>query len=171
MYWELDWAHSLGWDVFVLHPGPAETEADRQRVYKALGFINEKAVALDIQLALENGSGAFSGDPHELVRICKEVPGLKLTLDCSHAYRSVFCREGEGTIIEYFSIVAPLIHSFQFNDYGGKTNCTVGKGILPWRELMPRALAICCETWTIELHTIHETVASRDFLQCWLENG
>ena len=171
MLWELDWIHRLGWDVFVIHPGPAETEADRQRVYEALRLINERAAALDIQLVLENASGAFDGDPHELVRTCGEVSGLELALDCSHAYRSVFCKEGRDTILDHLSIVAPSIHSFQFNDYDGRTNCAVGKGMLPWQELMPRVLAIGCETWTIELHTIRETVASRDSLQGWLKNG
>jgi sugar phosphate isomerase/epimerase len=169
MLWELSLAHKMGWNVFLIHPGHAGAEEDKQRVYEALRFINEKAIALNIQLLLENASGPFDGDPHQLVRTIEEVPGLKLTFDCSHAYRSIFCREGKGTLIDHLSIVKPFVYSFQFNDYDGKTNCEVGKGMLPWRQFMPMALDIGCETWAIELNTIQETVASRDFLQRWLE--
>ena len=168
MLWELDFVHRMGWDVFLIHPGSAETEEDKQRAYEALRVINEKAIALNIQLVLENASGPFNGDPHELVRTMEEVGNLKLTFDCSHAYRSLFCKEGKGTLIDHLSIVKPFVHSFQFNDYDGKTNCELGKGMLPWHQFMPMALDIGCETWAIELNTIRETVASRDFLQRWL---
>jgi len=134
-----------------------------------LRLINEKAIALNIQLLLENASGPFDGDPHQLVRTIEQVPGLKLTFDCSHAYRSIFCREGKSTLIDHLSIVNPYVYSFQFNDYDGKTNCEVGKGMLPWHQFMPMALDIGCDTWAIELNTIQETVASRDFLQRWLK--
>jgi sugar phosphate isomerase/epimerase len=169
MLWELDFVRRMGWNVFLIHPGSAETAEDKQRAYEALRIINERAVVLNLKLVLENASGAFNGDPHELVRTMEEVGSLKLTFDCSHAYRSLFCKEGKGTIIDHLSIVKPFVHSFQFNDYNGKANCEVGKGMLPWQEIMPIALEIGCETWAIELQTIHETVASKDFLQNWLE--
>ena len=168
MLWELDFVNKIGLDAFLIHPGSAETEEDKQRAYEALRVINEKAIALNIQLVLENASGPFNGDPHELVRTMEEVGNLKLTFDCSHAYRSLFCQENKGTLIDHLSIVKPFVHSFQFNDYNGKTNCELGKGMLPWHQFMPMALDIGCETWAIELNTIHETVASRDFLQRWL---
>ena len=163
--WELSFVHEMGWEMFIIHPGQAEIENDRQRAYEALRIINEKTVELNIQLELENASGVFNGHPHELVRICEEVPGLKITFDCSHAYRSTFCQEGEGSIVDHLSIIKPFTNSFQFNDYNGTKNCTVGEGILPWDELMPIILSIPCDVWAIELNSIEETVKTRDFLK------
>lgn len=167
--WELAFVKEMGWEFFLIHPGRAETEDDRQRAYEALRIINEKAVELNIQIELENASAVFNGHPHELVRICEEVPGLKITFDCSHAYRSTFCQGGEGSIIDHLSIVKPFTNSFQFNDYDGERNCTVGEGLLPWDELMPIILSIPCDVWAIELNSIEETVKTRDVLQGWLE--
>lgn len=167
--WELSFVHEMGWEIFIIHPGQAEIENDRQRAYQALRIINEKAVELNIQLELENASAVFNGHPHELIRTCEEVPGLKITFDCSHAYRSTFCQKGEGSIVEHLSIVKPFTNSFQFNDYDGTKNCTVGEGMLPWDELMPIVLSIPCDVWAIELNSIKETVKTRDFLEGWLE--
>jgi sugar phosphate isomerase/epimerase len=168
--WELSFVHRMGWDTFVIHPGKAETEADKARAHEALECLSEQAGELGIQLALENASGPFDGDPGELARICQRVPGMRLTYDCSHAFRSEFCRGGQGDLLEHLAIVRPFVHSIQFNDYDGSTNCEVGKGVLPWGELMPIALEMGCETWTIELHGIEETVASKVYLEQWL-NG
>jgi len=168
--WELSFVYEMGWELFIIHPGQAETEDDRLRAYEALNIANEKAVQLNIQLELENASAVFNGHPHELVRICEEVPGLKITFDCSHAYRSTFCQGGEGSIVEHLSIVKPFTNSFQFNDYDGTRNCAVGEGMLPWDELMPIILSIPCDVWAIELNSIGETVKTRDVLQGWLES-
>jgi len=169
MLWELAFARKMGWNEFIIHPGPAATERDKQRVYESLKVINEKACKLHIQLLLENASGGFDGDPYELVRIMNEVPGLKITLDLVHAFRSFFCKTGKGTLIDYLSILSPFISSFQFNDYDGEKRCTVGTGVLPWQTLMPKILSTQCKTWTIELHTVQETVSSKEYLQRWLD--
>ncbi len=167
--WELDSVQRMGWQTFVLHPGKAEGEDDRARAYEALRGLSEKAADRGIQLALENASGPFNGDPNMLADICERVPGIKLTYDCAHAYRSEFCRAGKGDLIDHLSIVRPHVHSIQFNDYDGSTNCEVGRGLLPWDALMPIALEMACETWTIELHSIEETEASKAYLEAWLE--
>ena len=169
MVWELDFVSRTGWRTFVIHPGHAGTEDAKGRARDALGALSENAESLGIQLVLENASGPFNGDPNELAGICKQVPGLKLTYDCSHAYRSEFCTGGRGSIIDHITIARPYIHSIQFNDYNGSRNCALGEGEIPWDEVMPIALALNCETWTVELKTIEETVASKVFLEGWLD--
>ncbi len=165
--WELAFAHDLGWDRFVIHPGSAADESEKQSVYSALGCLQEKAAALGIQLLVENASDRFNGDPNELARICDEVQGLGLAFDCSHAYRSVYCREGHGSIVDHLKIVAPRAQAIQFNDYDGTANCALGQGLLPWEELLPIIANIRCEAFTVELQTIAETVSSRDYLVRW----
>lgn len=166
--WELDFADQMGWRTFVIHPGKPEGEEEEGRAHDALRQVQEKASRRGVQLMLENASGPFNGDPNVLAGICRRVPGIKLTYDCSHAFRSEFCRGGQGDLLEHLAIVRPFVHSIQFNDYNGSTNCEVGKGVLPWSELMPIALEMDCETWTIELHSIEETVASKVYLEEWL---
>ena len=167
MAWELEFAYDLGWDRFVIHPGLAASEPDKQRVYSALGGLQEKAATLGIQLLVENASDRFNGEPHELARICDEVRGLGLAYDCSHAYRSAYCREGRGSIVDHLEIVAPRVQAVQFNDYNGTTNCALGEGLLPWEELLPIVADTRCETFTVELKTIAETVSSQDTLLRW----
>ena len=167
MEWELAFAHDLGWDRFVIHPGSAADEPEKQRVYSALGRLQEKAAALGIQLLVENASDRFNGDPHELARICDEVEGLGLAFDCSHAYRSVFCKEGRGSVVDHFRTVASRVQAVQFNDYDGTANCALGKGLLPWEELLRVVADTRCKTYTVELQTIAETVSSRDYLLQW----
>jgi sugar phosphate isomerase/epimerase len=169
MVWELDFVGRTGWRTFVIHPGNAETEDDKARVYDSLTTLSEKAGSLGIQMALENASGPFNGDPNELAGICQRAPGMKLTYDCSHAFRSEFCTGGSGSIVDHVSIARPFIHSIQFNDYDGSRNCALGEGEIPWDDVMPIALALDCETWTIELKTIEETVASKVYLERWLD--
>lgn len=168
---ELDFAHRMGWTTFVIHPGKADSEAEKARAREALAGLAERAEGLGIQLALENASGPFDGDPGELAQTCREIPGVRLTYDCSHAYRSVYCREGRGDIVAHLTAVRPFVHSIQFNDYNGTANCALGRGVLPWDALMPMALEMACETWTIELHSVEETVASKAFLESWLADN
>ena len=169
MHWELEWVHRMGWDMLILHSGRGETDDERCRAREALNELNEHAQRLGIQLFLENASARFNGDPDEMIATCEAVPGLKITYDTSHAYRSVYCKEGKGSVVDHLNLLKPFVRSFQFNDFDGSANCEVGKGELPWDRLMPIALELECEVWSIELSTIDETVASRDFLCRWLQ--
>ena len=166
--WELDFVQRMGWRTFIVHPGKPDGEEDEARAYEALRTVGERATDRGIQLVVENASGPFNGDPNVLADICERVPGARLTWDCSHAYRSEYCQNGQGDLMEHLSIVRQHVHSIQFNDYNGSTNCEVGQGLLPWDRLMPIALEMGCETWTIELHSIEETLASRTYLETWL---
>ena len=167
MFWELLWVSRIGWSRFILHSGHAGTKEDRKRAREALSIVNDRARELGIQLELENGSNPFNGDPEELIATCKQVPGLKLTFDCSHAYRSAFCKAGRGSIIDHLNLIRPFVSSIQFNDYDGSANCAVGRGLLPWDRLMPTIVEMECGIWGIELMTIEETVATREFLSRW----
>ncbi|MDP6779190.1 MAG: sugar phosphate isomerase/epimerase family protein [Candidatus Latescibacteria bacterium] len=167
MEWELEFVHDLGWDRFVIHPGSAADETDKRRVYAALEGLQEKAAALGVQLLVENASDPFNGDPYELARLCDEVPGLALAYDCSHAYRSAYCREGRGSMVDHLKIVVPRVRAIQFNDYNGTANCDLGEGLLPWEALLPVVAETPCDTFTIELQTVAETVSSRDTLLKW----
>ena len=164
---ELDWVHEMGWNMFILHSGRGETADERARARESLQKLNETAKRLGIDLLLENGSSRFNGDPEELIATCETVPGLGITFDCSHAHRSVFCKEGKGSVADHLDLVRPYVRSFQFNDFDGSTNCAVGRGELPWDQLMPMAIDLDCEVWAIEVATIEETIATRDFLDSW----
>jgi len=161
-------SHGLGIRSVVIHPSAAKTAADRHRVVDALRTLQEQAEPVGIQLELECASGPFNGDPRALASLCEDVPGVGIAMDMGHAFRSTFCLDGSGTLGDWIDMAAPWVKSIQFNDVtreGGRfVQAAVGRGELPYDELMPRLVDLGCEWWTIELDSIDDLVESKEYV-------
>ncbi len=138
----------------------------------ALHTLQEHAIPLDVQPELECASGPFNGDPRALASLCEEVPGIGIAMDMGHAFRSAFCLEGAGTLGDWVGIAAPWVKSIQFNDVIRKDDrfvqTAVGRGHVPYDDLMPTLLDLGCEWWTIELASISDVVESKAYLDRFL---
>ena len=172
----------LGIRSVVIHPSeaeasPDETERDKatpdeNRVIEALAALQEHASSVNIQLELECGSKPFNGNPRKLAWLCREVPGIGIAIDMGHAFRSAFCLDGSDTLGDWIGIAGPCVKSIQFNDVtleGDRfVQTAVGRGEVPYDELMPRLLDLGCEWWTIELASTADLVESKEYLDRFL---
>lgn len=165
-------ASRLGVRSVVIHPSAAAGPEDRRRVIDALERLKKQADEVGVQLELECASGPFNGDPRELAALCKAVPGVGIALDIVHAARSVFCREGAGTLAEWIEIAAPHIQSIQFNDVtrdGDRfIQTAVDHGEMPYDKIMSPLVEVGCAWWTIELQSIKHLVESKRYLEQFL---
>ena len=171
---DIERAARLGCEVVLIHPSAAASDEDRSRVIDALATLNAQAEPRGVRLEMECGSGSFNGDPGELGGLCEAVPRVGIAMDLGHAYRSVFCREGGGTLADWLETASPHIKSIQFNDGTVDEDnrfpqTAVGKGELPIAELMPRILELDCSWWTIEeIDRIENLVESKHYLEQFL---
>ena len=170
---DIEAAARLGIHAVVIHPGAADGPEGRRRVVTALEILQEHAAGVEIQLELECASGPFNGNPRELVELCRKVDGIALALDMAHAFRSVFCLDGEGTLDDWISIAAPWIRSIQFTDLKSEGErfvpAVIGDGVLPYERMMPRLLALDCPWWTIELVSIQQLAESKTYLERFIQ--
>ncbi len=170
---DLKAAARIGIRSVVIHPSAAVSSEDGQRVINALCCLQEQAARLDIQLELECASGPFNGDPGKLASLCKAVPGVGIALDVGHAFRSLFCLEGTGTLAKWIEIASPWVKSIQFNDVKREderfVQTAVGQGDVPYKDVMSSLIALNCPWWTIELASIDGLMQSRAYLEQFLQ--
>ena len=169
---DIEGASRLGIDCVVIHPSAAKDAEDRGRVVDALGTLRTRADRLGVELHLECASGPFNGDPRELAGLCRDVPGIGIAMDIRHAFRSEFCRGGAGDLADWIEIAGPYVKSLQFNDFVREgdhaADAPVGRGEIPYEEIMPRLVELRCEWWTIELTAVDQLVKSREYLEPFL---
>jgi len=171
---DIEAASRLGIHSVVIHPSAANDADGRARVVEALHLLQELAARAGIGLELECASGPFNGDPRELAGLCETVPGVGIALDVAHAFRSAFCLEGAGTLADWIAIAAPCVKSIQFNDVKRRgerhVQTAVGRGDIPYDEVMPSLAALDCAWWTIELCTLQHLVESKTYLARFLRS-
>ena len=84
-----------------------------------------------------------------MASLCEDVPGIGIAMDIGHAYRSIFCLDGSGTLSDWVDIAAPWVKSIQFNDVKRGADrfvqTAVGRGDVPYDELVPKLLDLDCD--------------------------
>ena len=98
-------------------------KSDRADQVAKLKVIHKIAADHGVQLTLETHVGQITEMPADAERVCKEVPGVGLTLDPSHFYAS----PNQG---KCFANVYPYVHGTGFRA-GGLSTQTIQ---MPWGE-------------------------------------
>jgi sugar phosphate isomerase/epimerase len=123
-------AKALSVAVITLHAAPLETplEQESKRLSELLAIANRDGLVL----AMLTHSRTLTGDPQTALRLCKNVPGLALTLDPSHQIQSAL-RETE------FDVLYPYVQNVHLRDTGklpSEFQVRVGQGLIEYARVV-----------------------------------